>query len=101
MRYTRGNVTVGDVGVTITATADIDLTGKSIYFHIIKPNNEVILREANVSGRTASYTTVDGDLDVSGEWVILVKDHSSGYYFTNESGNIIVVRPKPDEMAKG
>ena len=101
MRFKKGDATVGDVGVQMIATADVSLTGKTIYFDIVKPNGETIIRSATPSGYTATYTTVSGDLDVDGEYIILARDATTGYYFNQESGNIFVVRPKPDAIAKG
>jgi len=101
MRYKKGNATVGDVGVQMIATADVSLAGKTVYFDIIKPTGETIIRLAAPSGYTATYTTVAGDLDVDGEYMIFARDATTGYYFTQESGNIFVVRPKPEAIAKG
>jgi len=99
MRFREGDITVGDTGVTITATADISLTGKSVRFDMVKPSGEMIVRTGSVSGYDASYTLASGDIDEAGTWRIYLYNVTDGYYFTKESGNIIEVRPKPGDMA--
>ena len=99
MRFKEGDLTVGDIGVTISAVADISLAGLNVTFKFIKPSGQAIVRSAVVSGYTATYTTVSGDIDEPGTWRVYLYNATSGYHFTKESGNVFVVRPKPEEMA--
>lgn len=99
MRYIEGDLTVGDVGVPIELTANVSLTGKTVYFKLSKPSGAVIVRTASVSGYTATYTTIAGDIDEAGEWRIFAYESTTGYHFTKESGHLVRVRPKPEDMA--
>ena len=99
-KFEHGDMTVGDVNVPVTLSADEVLTGKNVDFEFIKPSGKSIRRDATVTGTyTARYLTVSGDIDESGEWRVFAKDAGSGYYYTKESGNIFRVRPKPMTMA--
>lgn len=100
MNKQRGDMTVGDVGVPITATADEDLTGKNIDFIFIKPSGETIRRDAtSISTYTATYNTASGDIDEAGLWTVYLKYETNPYYYVGESGNTFYVRPKPEDMA--
>jgi hypothetical protein len=99
MRFKDGDITVGDVGINIVATADETLTGETTYFKFVKPSGATISRAAVESGYTATYTTVDGDIDEAGTWRIYLYNATTGFYYTKESGNIMEVRPKPEDMA--
>ena len=95
-------MTVGDVDVPFTVTADEVLTGKNVDFIFVKPSGTTIRRDAtSISGYTATYNTVVGDLDEDGEWSVYLKYQTSPRYYTNESGNTFRVRPTPEDMAVG
>lgn len=100
MNKQRGDMTIGDIGVPITVTADEALTAKDIDFIFVKPSGETIRRDAtSISGYTATYNTASGDIDEAGVWTIYIKYESNPYYYTNESGNTFRVRPRPEDMA--
>lgn len=103
MNIQYGDMTVGDVGVVITVTiSDDTLTGKTISFIFVKPSGDILIKTATVTGvHTATYTTVSSDINESGTWMVYAKDAGSGYCYIKESQNRFVVRPKPEEMAKG
>lgn len=98
MRITNGDFTYGDVGVAIACTADVTLSG-NVDFVFVKPSGATIQRDASISGSTATYTWVSGDLDESGIWYAYLYQADTGYYYTKESGNKFIVRPKPEDMA--
>ena len=99
MNIQTGDLTVGDVGVTFEATADETLTGKDVDFYFVKPSGATIRKDTTVSGYTASYTTIAGDIDESGKWYVYVYNATDGYWYINESGNVFIVREKPVDMA--
>lgn len=99
MRINNGDITVGDVGVNIVITADESLAGKTTLIKMVKPSGQTISRAATESGYTATYATVDGDIDEAGVWYIYLYNATTGFYYTKESGNAMVVRPKPEDMA--
>ena len=100
MNKQRGDMTRGDIGVPITVTADETLTAKDIDFIFIKPSGETIRRDAtSISGYTATYYTLSGDIDEAGKWTVYLKYETNPYYYVGESGNTFYVRPKPEDMA--
>lgn len=101
MNKQRGDMTVGDVGVPFICVVDEVITGLSIEMVFVKPSGNSIRRTASVSQYTASYATVSGDIDEDGEWTVYLFNKTSGYFYTNESGNTFRVRPHPEEMGIG
>lgn len=100
MNIERGDMTVGDIGVSFIATADETLTDKNVDFIFLKPSGETIRRDAtSISGYTATYNTVSGDIDEAGTWYVYLKYETAPYYYTKESGNRFYVRPRPEDMA--
>lgn len=101
MKIQHGDLTVGDVGVDVTATADATLSG-NVDFVFIKPSGETITRDADsLSGQTATYATVAGDIDEAGVWYVFLYQADTGYFYIKESGNKFTVRDKPQDMAVG
>lgn len=98
MSYVMGDWTVGDVGATITIPTDVTLTAKNIDIVFIKPSGASLIVDASVSGVEASYTTVSGDVDESGDWKAHVRNVTDGYDFVGYVP--IRVNPKPEDMAK-
>jgi len=100
MRRIEGDITVGDIGVNIIATADESLAGKNVNFKLTKPSGQVIVRAATAtSGYTATYTTASGDIDEAGVWYIDLENVTTGFHYTKGSGTTMNVRPKPEDMA--
>jgi len=101
MRIERGEMTVGDVGISITADLGETLTGLNIDFIFVKPDGSTFTRDADsVSGTVATYATVSGDIDMSGVWRIYVLNVTTGFHYNKESGHQVQVRPKPQDMAR-
>jgi len=101
MQIQHGDLTVGDVGASITADVGETLTGLNIDFEFLKPDGSMINRDATgVSGTVATYTTVSGDIDQAGQWYAFIYNATTGFYYTKESGHAFRVRPKPGDMAR-
>ena len=101
MNIRHGDFTVGDVGVNIQITADIDLTGIDVDFIFVKPSGATITRDStSISTYTATYTLASGDLDESGTWRVWLYEADTGYYFDADD-NVFVVAPKPEDQAQG
>ncbi len=101
MRYERGDATVGDVGIPVTAELGETLTGLNIDFVFTRPDGSSFTRDvSSVSGTVATYNTVSGDLDMSGDWRVYAKNANSPYHYIKESGHKFRVRPDPQDMAK-
>lgn len=99
MRIQRGDYTMGDVGIAISANADVTLSG-NVDFIFIKPSGKTIRRDASsLSGATATYTWQAGDLDESGKWYAYLRQADTGYFYVKESGHAFDVRPNPQDMA--
>jgi len=94
----RGDYTVGDVGVPINFDADIDMTGIDIDFEFIKPSGNVIVRDvSSISTTRAIYNWAAGDLDEAGTWRLRVREEDTGYYFVPEDEQFEVA-PKPADQ---
>lgn len=101
MRIEHGVLTVGDIGIEITAELGETLTGLNIDFEFLKPDESTIMRDASsLSGTEATYETASGDIDQAGDWYIYVLNVTTGFYYNRESGHHIHVRPKPADMAR-
>ena len=100
MKRAYGDFTDGDIGVTITRSASISMTGKNIDFVFTKPSGETIVRDAaSNTGYTATYTFASGDIDESGTWYVDLRNVTDGYDIVLKSGSSFKVRPKPEDMA--
>lgn len=99
MNKQRGDLTVSDVGVPFICVVDEVITGLNIEFVFVKPSGNSIRRTASASVYNASYTSQLGDIDEDGEWTAYLYNKTSGYFYTNESGNTFRVRPAPEDMA--
>lgn len=101
MRIQVGELTVGDIGVNIVGTVDETIAALNIDFVFVKPSGATITRDAtSLSGQTATYTTVSGDIDEAGDWHVFLKNVTTGFHYTRESGHKFPVRPKPEDMAR-
>lgn len=100
MRIKAGDFTVGDIGVSVEITTDVDLTSVDADFVFIKPSGESIRRDAtSVSTYTATYTWVAGDLDEAGEWRVWLYNETTDYFF-KPSSNVFTVTDDPEDMAR-
>lgn len=102
MKREYGDYTSGDVGVIITRTVSVSMTGKNIDFVFTKPSGETIIRDATSNtGYIATYTFASGDLDESGVWFADLRNVTDGYDIPIKSGSCFRVRPKPEDQAVG
>jgi hypothetical protein len=98
MSISRGDYTVGDVGVPIYYDTDIDMTDIDIDFEFIKPSGNVIVRDSSsISTTRATYNFASGDLDEAGTWHCRLKEEDAGYYFVPED-EVFEVAPKPSDQ---
>jgi hypothetical protein len=100
--YNSADLTVGDVGIAIAMTTDIDLSlyvPSDFEFTLIKPSGVTINRQAMaLDGYTVTYYTVSGDIDEDGDWAVYLKNVKVGYEFVKGTRNF-TVRPSAGDMA--
>lgn len=64
-------VYLNDIGTLIKVDVGSDVTGATVHkIKFIKPDGTTDEWDATVSTQYLQYTTVDGDLDQIGEWVV-------------------------------
>lgn len=100
MQIQIGELTVGDIGVNIVATADETLAGKTIRFEFIKPSGKMLdVVATSTSGQTATYTTTAGAIDEAGIWNVMIYNGTTGFYY--QSIVSFKVNDTPANMARG
>lgn len=100
MRVETGDMTVGDIGITIQYTVDVTISGASsnIDFIFLKPSGETIRRDSTTTvAAVATYTTVAGDIDEAGDWYGWLYDEFTDFTFIPIK-NKFKVAPKPQDM---
>jgi len=97
-KISKGDFTVGDVGVSIPYTTDENMTGLDIDFIFIKPSGQAILRDAtSISTTTATYTFVAGDLDEVGTWRGRLKNQDGPYEYKPDKEEFVVTAKSEDQ----
>lgn len=98
MRIQVGEITVGDVGVTLSvATNDTALSGKTLKLVLTSPTGETKRFTGTVSSQAVSYTTASADdVDEAGEWLIDLYNETAGFHYLPQGQ--FKVRRKPGDM---
>lgn len=89
---------VGDVGTVFDLNSDpnatgVDLTGYTLKAVFKKPNGVTIERAAalkSASTTVVRYTTITGDIDMSGTWKVQIKATISSNVWYGETADFIV-----------
>ena len=93
---------VGDTGLNIDITTDIDMTDMDLEIIVVKPSGNTFTKDVTSisdDGYTANYTLVAGDLDEDGEHMAFLRSKDEPYEF-KPSKYKFTVRPKAEDMAK-
>lgn len=100
--YNSADMTVGDAGVGIAMTTDVDLSlyvPSDFEFTFIKPSGATITRPAvTLNNYTVTYYTYEADMDEAGVWEVYLKNVKIGYEFV-KGNSTFSVRPKAEDMA--
>jgi len=87
-------VFLNDIGTLIRVDVGSDVTGATIkQIKYIKPDGDSGNWDATVNGQYLEYTTVDGDLDQEGEWIVQAKVAVTGGTWHGEITRFEVQKP--------
>ena len=91
-------------GKLVRGGAVVDLTGKTVLFHMVKKDGTVIVNEqsatvVSASGGTVKYNPAAGDVDEDGEfygWFITVDGSSLRDTFPHDGHKFLIrINPRP------